>query len=172
VAIFVSHDQIDVRSFAENVVLMENGRVIAAGPTTSTLDNAFQRGSSSMTTPTNVVAVSQARIVDGVIHAKLGENLAVIPHPATFDGSERISISFRPSDVMISRQDVEGLSVRNSWHGVVTQIVAAADRMFLQVELGESIWAEITSEALHSLHLHLGDSVVCHIKSTAIEVIS
>ncbi|MBI3832889.1 MAG: molybdenum ABC transporter ATP-binding protein [Planctomycetes bacterium] len=172
VAIFVSHDQVDVRQFAEHVVLLDNGRVAAAGPTIATLDEAFRLGTSSVASPTNVVSVSEARAADGVLHAKLGVNLAVLPSTSVSARADHVTIAFRPSDVMLSRHEVEGLSVRNSWRGAVTQIVAAADRIFVQINVGEMIWAEITNEALHVLNLRVGDQVVCLIKTSAIQVIA
>ena len=38
--LFVSHDQADVRRLAEQVVVLEAGQVIDAGPTAATLDRA------------------------------------------------------------------------------------------------------------------------------------
>ena len=39
--LFVSHDQADVRRLAETVVVLEHGRVVASGPTATTLDQAI-----------------------------------------------------------------------------------------------------------------------------------
>jgi molybdopterin-binding protein len=172
VAIFVSHDQVDVRQFAENVILMDSGTVVATGPTVQTLDEAFRRGASAAAIPTNVVYVAAIQAADGVLHGKLGENFAVLPEMASLDRSDSMSISFRPSDVMLAHHEVEGLSVRNSWRGAVTQIVAAADRVFVHVDVGEMIWAEITAEALRVLNLRVGEPVVCLIKTSAIHVIA
>lgn len=172
VAVFVSHDQVDVRQFAENVVLMDDGRVVAAGRTMATLDEAFRRGTSAAASPTNVLTVKAIQAMDGVLQGKLGENLVVLPFPSPHSRAGDVSITFRPSDVMLSRHEVEGLSVRNSWQGTVGQIVAAADRMFIQVNVGEMIWAEITGEALRALDIRAGNQVVCLVKTSAIQIIA
>ena len=74
-------------------------------------------------------------------------------------------MQFSPSDVIIARQEVAGLSVRNQLRGTVRRIVLAGQALFVAVDIGQIIWAEVTSQAAVELQLQPGAEVLCLVKA-------
>jgi molybdopterin-binding protein len=77
---------------------------------------------------------------------------------------------------MLSRGDVAGLSARNHLHGRVREIVPLphSGRVFvaIAIDAGQSLWAEVTPEAVKELNLAVDSPATCHIKSTAMSVLA
>ena len=75
-------------------------------------------------------------------------------------------VSCLPADVTLARQDVQGLSMRNHLPGQVRQLVTLAEGVFVAVEVaGQTLWSEVTPEAVRELALVPGADVVCLIKT-------
>ncbi len=167
VAIFVSHDQNDVRRFADRVVLLDRGRVVGAGPAAATLDATVKSHAAGIDTPTNLVRICEIHAEQGAWIGALGENRAVLP-AGQYPPGGAIYVSFQPADVLLSREDVGGLSVRNHWRGRIIDIVTSAGHVFIHLDVGQPIWAEITPQAQQSLAFRPGDSVICLVKTSAL----
>ncbi len=45
------------------------------------------------------------------------------------------------------------------------------ETVFVHVDLGQSVWAEITAESVAELGLVVGASVTCLIKATAVQIV-
>ena len=54
-------------------------------------------------------------------------------------------VQFSPSDVIIARQEVAGLSVRNHLRGKVCRIIPTPRALFVAVDIGQIVWAEVTA---------------------------
>lgn len=169
--LFVSHDQGDVRRLAENVVVMEDGRVIDAGPTTPTLDRAAIVGMQSHPGPINLLRVTAIRQIGEHHEGRIGDQCFHLP-AAPERGDDAAWMTIRPSGVALSRRDVSGLSIRNHLRGSVEQVVPCGERVFVSVDVGQRLWAELTPEAVRELELAIGVSVFCLIKSVAARMIA
>jgi molybdate transport system ATP-binding protein len=165
----VSHDQSDVRRCADDVVVIESGKVVTTGPTAATLDRAVMGAMHDRPGPVNLIRLENARKVEDHIEATINSQLLRFPGEAP-DG-QIVHIQFLPRDVLLSRGDVPGISARNHLRGSVTQIVPLSQRVFVAIDVGQTIWAEVTSSAVNELGLQIGASVTCHVKSSAIQVL-
>jgi molybdate transport system ATP-binding protein len=172
--LFVSHDQTDVRRLAEYVVVLDAGRVVAAGPAQATLDRAV------MTTqgPVNVVRVSNLRTADGHWEGDLGDQqLAFSGHDnaevetVTLRSNAITLVQFRPSDVTLTLAPVERTSARNRLTGEVREVVSLPQRAFAAVDIGQLIWAEVMHDTVRELNLAPGARVTCLIKASAATVV-
>ena len=162
-AIFVSHDQLDVRRFAARVVLLDGGRVVGAGPASETLDRGV--GRAGLTTRDNVVRVRQIVQRAGSWHGRLGEQEVTLPAGAW---PEEAHIAFGASEVILATSDRAETSVRNRWRGRIITIDDVGGRIFVAVDVGQSIWAEITPDACAALGLAPSGEVVCLVKAAAL----
>ena len=80
-------------------------------------------------------------------------------------------VQFSPSDVILARQDVTGLSVRNHLRGKVCRIVPTRQAYFVAVDIGQILWAEVTSQAAAELGLQPGAEVVCLVKANSLAAV-
>jgi molybdate transport system ATP-binding protein len=174
--LFVSHDQTDVRRLAEEVIVLENGRVVAAGPTRETLDKTLLGPLSSLTTPVNLVRVSHVRQADGHWEGTVGSQvLSFTAFTRSFTASSNALsealVQFRPSDVSLTRGVLAGVSIRNQLRGTVRQVVLVGNRAFVSLDIGEPVWAEVVHEVLRELLIEPGAELVCLIKAAAVQAV-
>ena len=86
--------------------------------------------------------------------------------PGGYSGGSTV-VQFLPRDVTLAMAEVEGLSARNHLRGQVRELVPLAERIFVAVDVGQLIWAEITPAAVSELAIAPGQPIVCIIKATA-----
>ena len=84
---------------------------------------------------------------------------------------DRLGRIFRPSYVTLSLEDVQGLSTRNHVRGVVSRMLELAGGIFVAVDVGQILWAEVTPAAVRDLGLQTGSKVTCLIKTRSLEVV-
>jgi len=169
--LFVSHDQADVRRLADHVVVLEAGRLIDAGPTEPTLDRAVLARLQSGPSPVNLLRVSELQPAGGHWEGRVGGQPVYLPPAGPLPPGGTVSVQFLPQDVILSREPVAGLSVRNQLAGQVREVVTAADRTFVAVDVGQFLWAEVTPEAGRELGLRPGKAVFCLVKASAVRVV-
>lgn len=148
--IFVSHDQTDVRRLAREVVVLERGRVIAAGPTSSMLDRLFAAGSGIVSRPTNVLTLDPTSPINGIPAWSLAGGpfhaAHIIPSESRGGAGESparmrpVIVEISPTDVIVSRSRIDGISVRNQLLGTLREMVARdADSVHASIDLGGGV---------------------------------
>ena len=165
--LFISHDQADVLQFAEHVVVVEDGHVVAAGPTATTLERAVLTCLKHPLGPVNLLRIGGVAAVDGRWQGRIGEQSVVLPAVPSGYAGDSVCVQFLPRDVTLAAAEVAGLSARNHLHGQVREIVPLGERIFVAIDVGQFIWAEITPAAVSELAIAPGKSLVCLIKATA-----
>jgi molybdate transport system ATP-binding protein len=168
--LFVSHDQADVLRLAERVVVIEAGRVVAAGPTADTLERAVLTSLKQPLAPVNLLRVTALRAVDSHWEGEVGGQRLHLP-PGDFTEGGSIYVQFLPQEVMLGAASVAGLSARNRLRGSVREVLTVAGRAFVAVDIGQFLWAQVTPEAAAELDLRPGVEVVCFLKTSAITAV-
>jgi molybdate transport system ATP-binding protein len=169
--IFVSHDQSDVRRLADTVVVVEAGRVIDAGPTTTTLDRAALTLLKQPLSPVNLLRVSDLRQVDGHWEGTVGEQRLYLPPSPGYSPGASVSVRCLPQDVVLSRGQEAGISARNQLHGTVRELVTLPGRTFVAVDVGQFLWVEVMPETVRDLHIRAGMALTCMIKVSALDLV-
>jgi molybdate transport system ATP-binding protein len=169
--LFVSHDQADVRRLADHVVVLEAGKVVAAGDTAETLDRALRAGTTALPAPVNLLRVTDLRQVEGHWEGQVGIQRLYLP-PGTFTAGDTVHVQFLPHDVVLGSDGVAGLSIRNHLNGTIREVLRLPDRAFVAVDVGQFLWAEVTVEAARELNLRPGKPVACLVKASAISVVA
>jgi molybdate transport system ATP-binding protein len=165
--VFVSHDQSDVRRLADQVVVIEAGRVVAAGPTADTLDRAVLTRLKEAAGPSNLLRVTRLHLVDAHWEGEVGGHRLHLP-PGDYPAGGSIHVQFLPQEVMLGGEQVAAVSARNRLRGTVREVLTVADRVFVAVDVGQFLWAQVTLEAVRELELRPGKEVMCLIKTSAI----
>jgi molybdate transport system ATP-binding protein len=167
--LFVSHDQGDVRRLADQVVVIEAGRVIASGPTAGTLDHAVL-ALRQHAGPVNLLRVTDLGRVDAHWEGRVGGQRLHLP-PGDFRAGGSAHVQLLPQEVILADADVPGVSARNRLHGTVREVMALPERVFVAVDVGQFLWAQVTPEAVRELDLRAGKEVTCLIKTSALAVL-
>ncbi len=120
--------------------MLEHGRVVASGPTATTLDQAIIQHPKEHGAILNLVRFAEVREVDGHWQGVLSGG-GRIYLPARPDATEHAAVTFYARDVVLSRHSVSGISVRNQLAGIVADSIAMGGAVLVAVRLGDQqIW--------------------------------
>ncbi len=169
--LFVTHSQAEVRRAAEWVVVLQQGRMVAEGPPDEALARPAPLAWGNSAGPVNLLRIEQVTAAEGHLAARVAGQDLFLPlgKPPAVSPS---FVQFRPADVIVSRQDVSGLSVRNHLHGRVCQVAPVEGAIFVAVDIGQIVWAEVTPQAAAELQLAPGAEVVCLLKAHCLTLVS
>jgi len=168
--LFVSHSQAEVRRVAQWVVVLQQGRVVTSAAPDEALSRPEPLGWKNSTGPANLLRLDRLEVEGGHATGRIGDQLLYLPpHAAPADAP--VFVQFSPADVTLSRHDVDGLSTRNHLRGRVCQLVALDQAVFVAVDIGQVLWAEVTPDAAAELELKPGREVFCLLKAHSLHVV-
>ncbi|GAB6164934.1 molybdenum ABC transporter ATP-binding protein [Thermostilla marina] len=164
--LYVTHSQAEARRLGDWMVLIDKGRILRAGRPDEVLVDQDTTGWPNASGPINVVRLDGWEVVGNVAKGRIGENTVSLPLPEA-DVAQPAFVQFSPSEVVLAASDLPGVSARNHLKGTVCRIVTTPEAVFLAIDVGQLVWAEITHEALRELELSAGSEVHCLIKTHA-----
>tara|TARA_Y100000588_G_scaffold358307_1_gene416327 strand:- start:6731 stop:7831 length:1101 start_codon:yes stop_codon:yes gene_type:complete len=83
---------------------------------------------------------------------------------------DRLFIGIRANDIILSRTEPEGLSLRNALQGRVGEVRRAGAVSMVSVDVGKRLLVEVTPEAVVELGLKEGERVFCLVKTHSIRI--
>ena len=158
----VTHDQIEALVLADQVIVLEAGRIVQEG--------------------------SPAQIARQPATAYVAKLVGLNLYPGQADGSQvklagggafviadqgqhgDVLVAVRPSAVLISNQHPQPSSARNTWPAKITGLTMLADRVRLELEGQPPALVDVTPAAVAELSLSPGGQVWLTVKATEIEV--
>lgn len=168
--VYVSHSPDEVARFADHLVLLDGGKVVASGATADLmtrldLDVAHGDAASALVTAT-VVAHDAAYHLTSVEFS--GGRLLLPQQQATIGQSVRVRIQAR--DVSLSLAPQRDTSILNIVAATVTELSAdAAGQVMVGLDAnGTRLLARITSKSCVAMDLVAGKSLYAQIKGIAI----
>lgn len=171
--ILVSHDQVLVRRLASSVVVLDGGRVVAAGPTGPTMDRAVISGMRTAPGPVNLVRVDGVEALETHAEGRVGAQRFYLGG-AEAGGGRTVWVRFGAEDVALSVGDIPRLSMRNHLRGRVQEMVPidAGRRLYVGVDVGgQRVWSQITEDARTDLGIEFETEVVCLVKAAAVRIV-
>ncbi|HFC05419.1 MAG TPA: molybdenum ABC transporter ATP-binding protein, partial [Rhizobiales bacterium] len=171
--LYVTHAIDEVARLADNIALMESGRIIAHGKVEETLarldlpplTGRFEAG----TVLTGIVGETDNRFALTTIH--VGKQTLTIPR-LDLPTRHKIRLRIRARDVALATQEPNGISIRNILRATIDEIMPEPDTAFVEIRLnveGQSLRARITRASLHDLSLKPGKPVLALVKSIAMD---
>jgi molybdate transport system ATP-binding protein len=170
--VYVSHDTEEVLMLADQVVCIQQGKVVAQGLPATTL--AVAERSWAM----------QVRREGLVLRAVVAEprnatGLTILTHPAgrlklpglRLDRGRNVELRVQPTDVILSRDRCESMSVRNVLPAKVIEISEIGDaQACVTLAVGpDRLESLVTREAVDDLRLHIGAEVFALVKASVVE---
>lgn len=168
--VLVSHRQSTVRRLADRVVVLEEGHNVAEGTPDVIFSRLQPNADRPRAAPMNWLVVDGVRWEREQWRGRVGDQRFHLP--AVADPPTRLFVQFVPQDVTLSREDVRGLSAQNRLRGAVTRVETLPGRVLVAVDVGQTIWAEVSPNSARVLELEPGVEVVCLIKSQSLDVIA
>jgi molybdate transport system ATP-binding protein len=172
--LYVTHAMDEVIRLADTLVLIEAGRVAAAGP----LNDILARGdlAPGLRDDAGSVLTMRVRAHDTARRLTRLDSAGLVvwvPLLAALPGSDvRIRVPAR--EVILSRGQPDEISVQNIVAGRVRKITEDAPRHAALVEVavgGDVLLARVTPDAVRRLDLVAGGDVVAMFKSVGVEVV-
>jgi molybdate transport system ATP-binding protein len=168
--LFVTHSQAEVRRAADWVVVLEKGRVVGAGVPDDALSQPEPLGWSNSAGPVNLLRLDRVEVVDGKTRGWIGSQPLTLPPQAPSDVAPKF-VQFSPADVVLSRQDIAGISARNHLRGRVCRIAQSHQAVFVAIDIGQILWAEVTPAAASELDLQPNAEVICLLKTHSLSLV-
>ncbi|MGC7559322.1 molybdenum ABC transporter ATP-binding protein ModC [Pasteurella sp. PK-2025] len=170
--LYVTHSLDELLRLAENVVLLNEGQVLAYDSLEAIWENPRflpwkldDEQSAVLALP--VFAHKTSYKMTALSFGEQSQ-LIWIKQQAQNMG-EKVRICIKGSDVSLSLTQPEKTSIRNILQGRVSRIVTRENRVDVQVEIHEkAIWATISKWALDALALSVGQSVFAQIKAVSV----
>jgi molybdate transport system ATP-binding protein len=159
-SVLVTHDPLDAMVLADQLVVVENGRVVQSG------------------TPAEVARRPRTDYVAGLVGFNLLAGTAVGTTIALADGgsmtaphsaSGPVFVAIRPSSVAVYEQRPHG-SPRNEWPATVTGVEARGTSVRVALHGPPDVLADLTPAAVAELRLEPGAAVWCAVKATELDV--
>jgi molybdate transport system ATP-binding protein len=155
IAIVVTHDPIDALTLADDVVVIEQGRLAQAG-TIAEVTTRPRSGHVAELLGTNLV---QGRATETEV--RVGE--AVVHLADAADGD--VFVTIPPSAVALHTAEPDS-SARNRWPMTVASIEPSGERMRIRLDGPIPLVAEITAISLADLQLQAGSPLWASVKAT------
>jgi len=170
--VYVSHDWGEVAALADTLVLLEQGRAVAAGPLAELsarvdLPQLSGRGDAGAVIDARVAGHEPQRGLTRLAFPG-GELLAPqLDRPV----GERLRLRVRAREVVLATEPPRGISVHNVLAGEVTAISDAdGPHALVAARVGPtSFLARVTRDAVHRLGLKSGSAVHVLVKSVALD---
>jgi len=169
--LFVTHSQAEVRRAAQWVVVIDRGRVVCSGPPSDALAEPGPLAWTNSVGPVNLLRIEDVTVADGHCVARIGGQSVFVPIGPDRSSGRPSFVQFRPADVIVSRENLPGTSVRNHLRGRVCRVLSVGSAVFIAIDIGQILWAQITPEAATELQLAPGTEVVCHLKANCLTLV-
>jgi molybdate transport system ATP-binding protein len=174
--VLVTHDFEDVVRLATHVLILDQGKSVAAGAVTTLMSRP------------DLSWLREAVGLGAVFNATVGETLTERRLvELTFDGGTLLAagrelsrgtivrVRIPAREVILAAEQPRGLSLHNVLHGRVTEVYADStfDHVIVQILVGRlSLLAEVTADAVERLGISVGLHLYALIKSVSIDVIT
>ncbi len=171
--VYVSHSISEVLAIADRALVISHGRQLAFDQPRKVLLEPYVH---SLVENGGVENLLDAQVVDQVegslIGARVGDAVLWVPGRSPEVGKgETISVAIRAGDIIVAVDRPQRISARNILHGRVEGIHRVDGAVLLYADVGTTLLAEITPEALDSLELREGQEIYLVIKSSSIVVV-
>jgi len=168
--VYVSHQFEEVLRLATYIVLLEAGRVLAAGPVDEISLRSELRRVIAPDLVGSVVSGTVAAVdpAGSTVELWVGSGRLKVSLPALPLGT-RVRVQLLARDIILATQPIAGLSVRNALRGIVTEIAAEElASVLVKVDVGGPVLlARITASAREDLDLKPGDAVWALVKAVS-----
>lgn len=171
--LYVSHDLANVLNFADQIVVLENGKSIGYGSTYSLFDKIK---TAPLVSGEDIANIFEVRILShepakGLTTATVGNVTFILPHLSCPVG-EKLLLNIPASEIILSPEQPRNLSASNIIAGTVSELHHLGGRVLTEVDAGITFTVEIVQATVKRLALQRGKKVFLIIKASAFRRLS
>jgi molybdate transport system ATP-binding protein len=173
--LYVTHAHREVFALGERVLVLEAGRIIAAGTPDEVLDMPVHESVAQLAGFENffTATVLSRRADDGLMHCRLDGSTTEIEVPLSKGRpGARVRIAIRAGDILLSAEEPRGLSARNILPGRVVDVRREGTIAVVTVLAGDRFVAHVTPGAIEALRLGNGSAVWLIVKTHSCRIVS
>ena len=171
--ILVSHDALEVQALCDDLLVLEDGVIVARGAPREVLIDSVVLSLEGGRGLENIIPCSTKRTCDGLTVVRLGDpasdvELSLVSAVGTESESRFVGVPAH--DIILATEKPKGLSARNIIPGTIEQIHEVANFRLVSVSLGDGIplvVVEVTKDSCQVLRLKQRMDVFLVIKSMA-----
>jgi len=172
--LYVTHAHREVFALGDRVIVLDRGRIVAAGVPHEVLDLPEHEGLARIAGFENVfdATVTTRRPEAGTMQCTLdgsGAELEVPLSKAEADAAVRIAV--RAGDILLATEQPRGLSARNILQGRVISLTREGPTVVVRVDAGAPFVVHVTPGAVGSLGLAPGRAVWLIVKTYSCRIV-
>ena len=166
--LYVSHDLANVLNFADEVVLLKNGKNVGYGRPYEQLNKMIAAPLVSSADIANILemTVTADKSSKGLTEASSGDLSFALPHLDCKIG-EKLTLNIPASEIIIGVKKPDGLSATNILQGKITDIHHLGERILVDVAAGAKFTIEIIPATVERLGLQTGSDVFLIFKASS-----
>jgi molybdate transport system ATP-binding protein len=154
--LYVTHSHREVFALGERVVVLEAGRVLAAGTPQEVMDAPAHETLAQLAGFENffTATVTAKRADAGVMQCRLDGTTTELEIPfADAEVGAPVRLAIRAGDILLANQEPRGLSARNVLRGTLAFTIREGATVVARVDAGVFFTVHLTPGALETLHL-------------------
>ena len=167
--LYVSHAINEILHLTSALAVLDGGRVLACGSFGEVIhDDAVLRLAQSLGLENVIAARVTGHDADGAATlADFNGREMHLPPCAAAPGSIAY-LSLRASNVALALAPVAGTTIQNQLPGTIRRITRVADRMLVELDVGQPLIAEVSVHAVQTLGLAPDMAAICLVKAQAL----
>ena len=169
-AILVTHDRTDALALGDDLVVMNNGRVVQQGP----VQEVFSRPASLCVAEIVAVeTVQSGRVLEAgdLVIVSVGDHKIIALSRGLPAGATDVFVCIRAEDVVLMKGEAAQSSPRNSFAAIVRGLLPEGPMMNIELDCGFTLRALLTKQASEELTLKPGDRVHALVKAPNVHLI-
>lgn len=172
--LYVTHDREEVFTFANNVIVLEGGRVVAQGPPHDVLNRPQSETVAQLAGFENIFecSIHGSHPEQGTMTCRISGSALQIEVPLTrVDPSRPLQVGIRAGDILLASVAPQGLSARNVLYGSIASMEQLDMTVKAKVDCGAEFEVHLTPGARQSLRLEAGAKVWLVVKTYSCHVL-
>lgn len=164
--IHVTHDFSEALQLATFIIVLNNGTIVQQDLPEKVLFNPSNPFVASLAGIKNIFKGSRKSpqiitIENTNLDFYVNENL----------NSDKVIILLSSNDIIISKDNIKNTSIKNSFPGIITDIIKGPVQTQLLINVGITMHACITTQSAYSLNLEKGQQIYVSFKASSIKCI-
>ena len=172
--LYVTHDREEVFALAENVIVLDQGRMVAQGSPHDALHRPQSETVAQLAGFENIFdcSVVASHPEQGTMTCRIADSSLDLEVPLVrVNSSTALRVGIRAGDILVASSKPQGLSARNVMEGVIASLEQRDMKVIARVNCGASFVAHLTLGARDSLHLRPAARVWLVVKTYSCHVL-